>query len=100
MSLTKPELHKVLRKYGLSVDGKRQELITRLKEHLSTAEAEQDNERLSEMREGQKEQTRRILQEIRHRVGSANPSPRSGDETSSQLSSPSSSLKIMNDDEV
>ena len=52
------------------------------------------------MRERQKEQTRRILQEIRHRVGSANPSPRSGDETSSQLSSPPPSLKIMNDDEV
>lgn len=99
MSLTKIELQKILRKYGLSVDGKRPELITRLKEHLSTAEENEaeagpDNERLdrieeqlSEMREQQEEQTRRILQEIRVRV-SANPSPRSGDETSSQLSSP------------
>ena len=49
------------------------------------------------MRERQKEQIRRILKEIRY---SANPSPRSGDETSSQLSSPSPSLKIMNDNEV
>ena len=111
MSLTKQELQKISRKYGLSEDGKRPEIITRLKERLSNSEGDEaeagpDSERLgrieeqlSEMRERQEEQTR-ILQEIRHRVCSANPSPRNGDETSSQLSSPPPSLKIMNDDEV
>ena len=92
MSLTKQELQKISRKYGLSEDGKRPEIITRLKERLSNteedeAEARPDSERLdrieeqlSEMTLRQEEHTR-ILQEIRDRISNTSPSP-------SQLSSP------------
>ena len=109
MSLTKQELQRILRKYGLSQDGRVTDLIARLKDHLNTteedveAEARPDTERLdriedqlNEMRRQQEQaatnqdQIMRILGEIRSKV-TANPpppEPSSSDETSDLLASP------------
>ena len=86
MSLTKPELQKIMRKFRLNVDGKRLDLIARLKDHLSTieedeAEDDPDTDRLrdlvekfNEMRHQQERQTR-ILEEIRNKVSADSPPP-------------------------
>ena len=87
MSLTKQELQRILRKYGLSHDGKRLDLIARLKDHLNTteedveAEARPETERLDRIEEQMNEMRRqqeqgatnqdqilRILGELRHKV--------------------------------
>ena len=108
MSLTKLELQKILRKYRLNVVGNRPDLVSRLKEHLSTveeyeAEAEADTERLdileaqlNELRIEQEEQAR-ILEKIRDKVIDDSPPP-SDDETSRQhsSSSPSTGNDFMN----
>ena len=106
MSLNKLELQKILRKYGLSDDGKRPDLIARLKEHLSTAEEEEegeDEERLdileaqfNELRIQQEEHTR-ILKELREKVIVDSPPPTDDDERSDLLSSaPSTGNDFMN----
>ena len=102
MSFTNIELQKILRKYGLSDNGKRPDLIARLKEHLSSEEEDDTQARpatlgsleqqLIELREQQENHTRMILQEIRDRdrvSRSLNPPPSSSsDETSDLLSTP------------
>ena len=107
MSLNKLELQKILRKYGLSDDGKRPDLMARLKDHLSTAEEEEeegeDEERLdileaqfNELRIQQEEHTR-ILEEIREKVIVDSPPPTDDDERSDLLSSaPSTGNDFMN----
>ena len=101
MSLTKPELQKILRKFKLNVDGKRMDLIARIKDHLSTIEEDEvvaedvpDTARLerlveqmNEMRVQQEQQTK-ILEEIRKEFIVNSPPPTDDDETSGQSSSP------------
>ena len=82
-----------MRKFRLNVDGKRLDLIARLKDHLSTieedeAEDDPDTDRLgdlvekfNEMRHQQERQTR-ILEEIRNKVSADSPPSSDDDETS------------------
>ena len=108
MSLTKLELQRIVRKYGLSADGRVTDLIARLKDHLRITEEDEEEaarpeterldrleEQLNEMRRQQEQvatnqdQILRILGEIRSKV-TANPPPSasSSNESSDPLASP------------
>ena len=113
MSLTKLELQRIVRKYGLSADGRVTDLIARLKDHLRITEDDEAEaarpeteerldrleEQLNEMRRQQEQvatnqdQILRILGEIRSKVSAIPPplepsSASNSDETSDLLASP------------